>query len=107
MIDAIDSFLQTHKLINIEHDTAWRATLEAFKRTFENRHLSNDNSTPLFKGLRYRLTYLKDNLSLKNAQLRFAIQLGVVISLAFCASEVMANIFHMESANGFPSPPSL
>ena len=102
MIDAIDSFLQTHKLINIEHDTAWRATLEAFKRTFENRHLSNDNSTPLFKGLRYRLTYLKDNLSLKNAQLRFAIQLGVVISLAFCASEVMANIFHMEFSEWIP-----
>lgn len=102
MIDAIDSFLQTHKLINIEHDTAWRATLEAFKRTFENRHLSNDNSTPLFKGLRYRLIHLKDNLSLKNAQLRFAIQLGVVISLAFCASEVMANIFHMEFSEWIP-----
>lgn len=102
MTKALDSFLATHRLASIEHDTTWRATLEAFKRTFENSSQSTDNSTPLFKGLRYRLSYLRDNISLNNAQLRFSIQLGIVISLAFFASEVMSNYFHMEFSEWIP-----
>ncbi len=102
MIASIDAFLASHKLINLEHDTAWRATLEALRSTFENRHLSNDNSTPLLKGFRYRLKYLKDNFGLKNAQLRFAIQLGVVIMLAFLASEIMTYVFHREFSEWIP-----
>ncbi len=102
MITSIDTFLNTHTLKNPEHDTAWRATLEAFRRTFENRHFSNSNSTPLFKGLSYRLKYLRDNFSIKNAQLRFSIQLAVVILLAFFVSESMVYFLNAEFSEWIP-----
>ena len=77
MIDALEGFLETHKLDNIEHDTACRATLEALVRTLRESATSRDNSTPLWKGLKYRARFISDNFSHKNPQIRFAIQLSV------------------------------
>lgn len=89
MISALQEFLDTHRLENIEHDTAWRATLEAMMYTLSDSKASRDNSTPFGLGIRYRLHFIKDNFSLKNSQLRFSIQLGVIIGTSFAVSELM------------------
>lgn len=89
MISALQEFLDTHRLENLEHDTAWRATLEAMMYTLSDSKASRDNSTPFVPGIRYRLRFIKDNLSLKNSQLRFSIQLGVIVGTSFAVSELM------------------
>lgn len=89
MIDAFEAFLATHKLDNYDHDTAWRATLEALLRTFRDSTASTDNSTPFWAGVKYRTKFIKDNLSLKNPQIRSALQLGIVVGVAFAIAEVM------------------
>lgn len=89
MIRALQEFLDTHQLENLEHDTAWRATLEALMYTLSNSKASRDNSTPFGWGVRYRLRFIKDNFSLKNSQLRFAAQLGVIVGVSFAVSELM------------------
>lgn len=89
MVSALQGFLQTHQLQNIEHDTAWRATLEALMYTLNDSKASRDNSTPFGWGIRYRIRFIKDNFNLKNSQLRFAIQLGVIVGSSFLVSELM------------------
>lgn len=89
MIDTLEGFLETHKLDNLEHDTAWRATLEALVRTLRQSEASRDNSTPFWKGIKYRVRFVKENFSHKNPQVRFAIQLSVIIGVAFFISEIM------------------
>ena len=93
MIDALEGFLDSHRLENLEHDTAWRATLEALVRTLRDSGTSCDNSTPFWKGIKYRSRFVKENLSHKNPQVRFAIQLSVVIGVGFCIAEVMGAYF--------------
>lgn len=93
MIDAIEGFLAAHVLDVEEHDTAWRATLEALLRTLRNSQASRDNSTPFKWGIRYRLRYIRDNFTLKNSQLRFAVQLGVIVGVSFFVSEIMYTYF--------------
>lgn len=93
MIRALEEFLITHKLDEFEHDTAWRATLEALVRTLRNSGASRDNTTPFWKGLVYRLRFVKDNLSCKNPQVRFAIQLSVVVGVGFFIAEIMGAYF--------------
>lgn len=93
MVHALEEFLETHRLEEAEHDTAWRATLEVLVRTLDDSAASRDNSTPFAWGIRYRLRYIKDNLTLKNSQLRFAVQLSVIVGLSFAVSEVMLAFF--------------
>lgn len=93
MIDALEGFLETHKLDNIEHDTACRATLEALVRTLRESATSRDNSTPLWKGLKYRARFISDNFSHKNPQIRFAIQLSVIVGVGFLIAEIMSAHF--------------
>ena len=89
MVHALEEFLETHCLENLEHDTAWRATLEALLYTLNDSSASRDNSTPFGWGIRYRLRFIKDNFNLKNSQLRFAVQLGVIVGVSFAVSELM------------------
>lgn len=98
MISALQEFLDTHRLENLEHDTAWRATLEAMMYTLSDSKASRDNSTPFGLGVRYRLHFIKDNLSLKNSQLRFSIQLGVIVGVSFTVSELM--LLYMDTRFG-------
>ena len=98
MISALQEFLDTHRLENLEHDTAWRATLEAMMYTLSDSKASRDNSTPFGLGVRYRLHFIKDNLSLKNSQLRFSIQLGVIVGVSFAVSELM--LLYMDTRFG-------
>lgn len=93
MIDTLENFLEVHSLDNLEHDTAWRATLEALVRTLRESSLSRDDSTPLWKGLKYRARFIFDNFSHKNPQVRFAIQLSVIVGVGFLISEVMSAHF--------------
>ena len=90
MIDALEGFLETHTLDNLEHDTAWRATLEALVRTLRDSATSRDNATPLWQGLKYRSRFIKDNFSHKNPQVRFAIQLAVIVGVGFAIAEIMS-----------------
>lgn len=83
---------------NLEHDTAWRATLEAMMYTLSDSKASRDNSTPFGLGVRYRLHFIKDNFSLKNSQLRFSIQLGVIVGVSFAVSELM--LLYMDTRFG-------
>lgn len=53
---------------------------------------SRDNSTPFIWGVRYRLRYIRENFTLKNSQVRFAVQLAVIIGLSFLASEAMLSL---------------
>ena len=98
MISALQEFLDTHRLENLEHDTAWRATLEAMMCTLSDSKASRDNSTPFGLGVRYRLHFIKDNFSLKNSQLRFSIQLGVIVGVSFAVSELM--LLYMDTRFG-------
>ena len=101
MISALQEFLDTHRLENLEHDTAWRATLEAMMYTLSDSKASRDNSTPFGLGVRYRLHFIKDNFSLKNSQLRFSIQLGVIVGVSFAVSELM--LLYMDTRFGMDS----
>ncbi len=89
MEESLEHFLDLHILADGEHDTAWRATLEALVHTLQENANSRDNSTPFAWGIRYRLRFIKDNFNLKNSQLRFAIQLGVIVGVSFAVSECM------------------
>ncbi len=89
MEESLQHFLDLHILADGEHDTAWRATLEALVHTLQENANSRDNSTPFGWGIRYRLRFIKDNFNLKNSQLRFAIQLGVIVGTSFAVSECM------------------
>ncbi len=93
MEESLEQFLDLHILADGEHDTAWRATLEAMLRVLRNNKASRDNSTPFGWGIRYRLRFVKDNFSLKNSQLRFATQLAVIVGVSFLVSECMAAFF--------------
>ena len=94
MVSSLEDFLATHRLVSIEHDTAWRATLEALVMTLRDSLKSRDNSTPFWWGLRYRLKYIRENFSLQNTQVRFAIQLGVIVGASFFVSEIMLTYFN-------------
>lgn len=89
MVDSLEQFLELHILADGEHDTAWRATLEAMLHTLRNSKASRDNSTPFVWGLRYRLRFVKENFNLKNSQLRFALQLSLIVAVSFAVSEIM------------------
>ena len=89
MVDSLEQFLELHILADGEHDTAWRATLEAMLHTLRNSKASRDNSTPFGWGLRYRLRFVKENFNLKNSQLRFALQLSLIVATSFAVSECM------------------
>lgn len=102
MIAAVLTFLATHKLENEEHDTAWRATLEALVSTLLDNANSRDNSTPFAFGLRYRLRFIRDNFSRENNQLRFAVQMGVIVGLSFAVSEVMRLYFDTQFGPWIP-----
>lgn len=93
MIDTLEGFLETHRLEEYEHDTTWRATLEALVRTLRENVASSNNNTPLWKGLKYRAKFIRDNFSHKNPQVRFAIQLSVVVGVGFLIAEVMSAYF--------------
>ena len=93
MIDTLEGFLETHRLEEYEHDTTWRATLEALVRTLRENVASRNNNTPLWKGLKYRAKFIRDNFSHKNPQVRFAIQLSVVVGVGFLIAEVMSAYF--------------
>lgn len=93
MIDALEGFLEINTLDDIEHDTAWRATLEALVRTLRESGTSRDDSTPLWKGLRYRIKFISDNFSHKNPQVRFALQLSVIVGAGFMVAEIMSAHF--------------
>ena len=93
MIDTLEGFLETHRLEEYEHDTTWRATLEALVRTLRENVASRNNNTPLWKGLKYRAKFIRDNFSHKNPQVRFAIQLSVVVGVGFLIAEVMSVYF--------------
>lgn len=93
MIDTLEGFLETHRLEEYEHDTTWRATLEALVRTLRENVASHNNNTPLWKGLKYRAKFIRDNFSHKNPQVRFAIQLSVVVGVGFLIAEVMSAYF--------------
>lgn len=82
MADEIEDFLSTRKLNVPEHDESWRAILETTMRTLRDTRLAKDTSTPFLKSLGYRLYYLRDNVSLRNTQTRFALQLACVVTLA-------------------------
>ncbi len=82
LANEIEDFLLSHKLTVAEHDESWRAILETTMRTLRDTRLSKDTSTPFLKSLGYRLYYLRDNVSLRNTQTRFAVQLACVVTLA-------------------------
>lgn len=93
MIDALEGFLETHELDEYEHDTTWRATLEALVRTLRENVASRNNDTPFWRGLKYRAKFIKDNFSHKNPQVRFAIQLSAVVGVGFFIAEIMSVFF--------------
>lgn len=93
MIKAVEWFLANHKLDNLEHDTAWRATLEALLRILRDSDDSTSNATDMKKGFAYHMKFIKDNFSLKNPQVRFAMQLSLVVGVGFVISEFMSAQF--------------
>ena len=66
--------------------------------TLSDSKASRDNSTRFGLGVRYRLHFIKDNFSLKNSQLRFSIQLGVIVGVSFAVSELM--LLYMDTRFG-------
>lgn len=102
MIQALEAFLDTHALENLHHDTAWRATLESLVRTLCKTKASRDNSTPFAQGIIYRLKYIRENLTVENSQLMFAVQLALIVGLAFAASEVVRLYFDTQFGPWIP-----
>ena len=88
-IHVFEEFLAHHRLVNDEHDTVWRATVEALVRELKDFTGSRDNSTPLSYGIRYRVKYIRENFSLNNTQVRFAIQLSVIVGVSFFVSQLI------------------
>lgn len=102
MVQALETFLETHTLTNLHHDTAWRATLEALVRTLKNTKASRDNTTPFARGIVYRLKYIRENLTVENSQLMFAVQLALIVGLAFVASEIVLLYFDTQFGPWIP-----
>lgn len=102
MVQTLEMFLDTHTLENLHHDTAWRATLESLVRTLKNTKASRDNSTPFGRGITYRLKYIRENLTVDNSQLMFAVQLALIVGLAFAASEVVRLYFDTQFGPWIP-----
>ncbi|PNV68815.1 FUSC family protein [Enteroscipio rubneri] len=79
MAERLRGFLATHELDIVCHEESWSGVLETMLRTLEDVRLSRDNSTPLLKSIRYRARFMKDNIGLKHAQTRFALQLALIV----------------------------
>ncbi|WP_251197603.1 FUSC family protein [Anaerotardibacter muris] len=88
MTDRLERFLETHHLNQSCYEESWSTVLEALIRTLRDTSMQHDETTPLFKGLRYRLRFLCDNFSFKHTQTRFALRLALIVEIA-----VLADLF--------------
>lgn len=82
MAATLENFLETHGLELACHEHAWQGILEAMLRAMRDTRMSTDDSTPILKSLRYRLRFIKENFSLRNTQVRFALQLAISVGFA-------------------------
>ena len=88
-IHALERFLQDHRLPNTCHEEAWNGVLEAMLRILCDHKMAKDNRTNFWKGLRYRFRSLRENVSLKNTQTRFAIRLSILVGLSMIINVVL------------------
>lgn len=88
MVHELVEFLDHHYLPVGCHEEAWRGILEATLRTLRDTRMSKDNSTPFAKGFRYRMKYLKENITLSNTQTRFSLQLAAVVGVGMIAANI-------------------
>jgi hypothetical protein len=93
MVAELRQFIDSHQLPVACHEEAWSGILEATVRTLEDTGMSRDTSTPLAKGLRYRVRYLRENVNLRNTQTRFALRLAIIIGLCMLANILVTHYF--------------
>lgn len=102
MTDQLERFLQDHHLNQTCYEESWSGVLEALIRTLKDTRMQHDETTPLMKGLRYRWRFLKENLSLKHTQTRFALQLAFVVGIATVADVLLTQYAHAQFAIWIP-----
>ena len=65
-------------------------------RTLRDTRLSRDESTPFLKSIRYRYHFLRDNISLKNTQTRFSLQLATIVTIAVLADIALTHLIGLD-----------
>lgn len=88
MTKRLEVFLHEHHLNQTCYEESWSGVLEALIRTLKDTRMQHDETTPLIKGLRYRLRFFRDNFSFKHTQTRFALRLSIIVGIA-----VIADVF--------------
>lgn len=91
MTEQLEEFLASHRLNQTCYEESWSVVLEALIRTLKDTRMQHDETTPLAKGLRYRLRFLRENLSLKHTQTRFALQLAIIVGIAVVADVLLTD----------------
>jgi uncharacterized membrane protein YccC len=98
----LEGFLASHNLDETCHNESWRGILEALVRTLKDKKMQHSLSTPFWRGVKYRLMFLKDNMGIKHTQTRFALQLAFIVGLAMAANVVLTEFFDAQFAIWIP-----
>lgn len=102
MTDRLDQFLHDHSLNQSCYEESWSGVLEVLIRTLKDTRMQHDETTPFVKGVRYRLRFLKENLSLKHTQTRFALQLSIIVGIAVLADVLLTQYGNAQFAIWIP-----
>ena len=92
MTGRLEQFLASHRLNQSCYEESWGGVLEALIRTLKDTRMQHDETTPLMRGLRYRIRFFKDNFSFKHTQTRFALRLSFIVGIAVVADVLLTNL---------------
>lgn len=96
IVSELEAFLERRGFDTTCYHESWNAILEALVRTLRDTRLSRDESTPFLKSIRYRYHFLRDNISLKNTQTRFSLQLATIVTIAVLADIALTHLIGLD-----------
>lgn len=100
IVSELEAFLERRGFDTTCYHESWNAILEALVRTLRDTRLSRDESTPFLKSIRYRYHFLRDNISLKNTQTRFSLQLATIVTIAVLADMALTALYSADASLG-------
>jgi|GEM_PF-5919306 len=96
IVSELEAFLERRGFDTTCYHESWNAILEALVRTLRDTRLSRDETTPFLKSIRYRYHFLRDNISLKNTQTRFSLQLATIVTIAVLADIALTHLIGLD-----------
>lgn len=95
MAATLEAFLENHRMDLACHEQAWHGILEALLRTLRDSRMAQDDTTPFWKSMKYRAHFIKENFTLRNTHVRFALQLAISVGVAMVVHVVLEQMTDM------------